>query len=92
MLSKKHLDDVCLFYDQTHRKCRYLSQDEMDYNKFHCLKLSSEAAEIDEEIDEFIAECKSKGRNPYKEDLPLGDNCPGYLILRNIEQGYDKST
>lgn len=90
MLSKKHLNDVCLLYDQTCRKCRYVSQDEMDYNKFHCLKLSSEAAEIDQEISEFVKECKERGKDPYKEDVPLGDNCLGYLILRNIEQGYDK--
>lgn len=92
MLSEKHLKDVCLLYDQTCKKCRYLSQDEMDYNKFHCLKLSGEAAEIDEEIEEFFQECKNKNKNPYAEDLPLGDNCAGFLVLRNIEQGYDKSS
>lgn len=91
MLSEKHLKDVCLLYDQTHKKCRYLSQDEMDYSKFHCLKLSGEAAEIDEEIEDFIRECKIKNKNPYAEDVPLGDNCAGFLILRNLEQGYDKS-
>lgn len=90
MLSEKHLKDVCLMYDQTHRKCRYLSQDDLDYSKFHCLKLSNEAAAIDEEVDEFLKECRSKNKNPNNEGVPLGDNCPGYLILRNIEQGFDK--
>ena len=90
MLSKKQLQDVCLLYSGDTRRCRFLTQDESDYSKWHCLKLTSRKNDIDVEVSEFIKECRRKGQDPLKSNLPLGDNCGGYPVMKNIEQGYDK--
>jgi len=90
MLSLKQLEDVCLNSDATSQKCRYICQDEVDKNKFYCLKLSAKANKIDNEIENYIKVISLKGRDPSDENLPLGDNCSGYPFLRHIEQGYDK--
>jgi hypothetical protein len=90
MLSQKQLRDVCLVYDGTYKKCRYLSQDENDWTKWYCLKKSARGREIDVELDEFVRESRKKGKDPRKDNVPLGDNCQGYPVLRHIEQGYDQ--
>ena len=91
MLSQKHLRDVCLVYDTTSAKCRYLAQDESDYSKFYCLKKSPQKSrEIDVELADFVKEARKKGKDPRKENIALGDNCQGYPVLRYLEQGYDK--
>ena len=89
MLSKKQLLDVCLLYSGDSRRCRFLTQDESDYTKWHCLKLTSRKSDIDVEVSDFIKDCRRKGTDPTKSNLPLGDNCGGYPILRSINQGYD---
>lgn len=89
MLSLKQLDDVCLVSDKGSGRCRYLTQDEVDPQKFYCLKLSPKSKKIDEEINSFIDTMKLKGRDPYAENLPFGDNCGGYPFLRHLQQGYD---
>lgn len=89
MLSLKQIEHVCLGGDNTHRRCRYFSQDENDHTKFYCLKLCSKANDIDEEINSYLTECQKRNKNPLDENFPLGDNCAGYPILRHIEQGYD---
>jgi hypothetical protein len=89
MLSLKQIQDICLSDDTTHRRCRYLSQDENDDSKFYCMKLSSKAQDIDSEITNYLVECQKRNRDPLKENLPLGDNCSGYPMLRHLEQGYD---
>lgn len=90
MLSQKQLRDVCLVYDGTYARCRYLAQDETDYTKWYCLKKSPKAKEIDVEISDFVKEARKKGKDPRKENVALGDNCQGYPIMRYLEQGYDK--
>lgn len=89
MLSQNQLRDVCLVHDNTHQRCRYLSQDETDYTKWYCLKRSSKANDIDVELDDFVREARKKGRDPRNDNVPLGDNCSGYPVLRHILQGYD---
>jgi len=89
MLSLKQLKDVCLLDDSTSDRCKYLSQDENDSSKYFCLKLSSKGREIDEEIESYLNDIRKRGKDPRKDNLPLSDNCPGYPVLRNIEQGYD---
>lgn len=89
MLSKKQLEDVCLIGDNSYKRCRYLSQDETDYTKWYCLKRSSKANDIDVELEDFIRDSKKKNRDPRLDNVPLGDNCAGYPILRHIHQGYD---
>lgn len=89
MLSQKQLKDVCLMYDGTYAKCRYLAQDDSDYTKFYCLKKSPKGAEIDVELTEFVKETQKKGKDPLKANIALGDNCDGYPILKFLVQGYD---
>jgi hypothetical protein len=90
MLSQKHLKDVCLVNDNTYQKCRYLTHDDNDYTKHYCAKKSSRKKEMDVEINDFIRDSMRRGKDPKKDNIPLGDNCQGYPVLRYIEQGYDK--
>lgn len=89
MLSQKQLRDVCLLYDPTYKKCRYIAVDENDYSKYYCLKKTAKAQDIDVELDDFIRDARKKGKDPRKDNVPLGDNCKGYPLLRHITQGYD---
>lgn len=90
MLSKNHLKDVCLLETNDHRRCRYLAEDETERGKYYCLKKSSKAKEIDAEVQDFMLEMSLKGKDPSGQNVPIGNNCPGYVILRHKEQGYDK--
>jgi hypothetical protein len=89
-LSLKQLQNYCLYHVDDSSKCRYLAQDDNDPNIWFCLKKSARKAETDDEIVEYVKEFKSKGLDPYKQDVPLGDNCSGYPILRYKIQGYDQ--
>lgn len=89
MLTKSQLRDVCLATVSDHRQCRYLGQDDMDPTVFVCLKLSARRAEIDEQVEEDLRKMKQKGINPTSQQMPLGDNCEGYPVLRYVKQGYD---
>lgn len=89
MLSKKQLADICMS-NQGHQACRYLSQDELDWSKFHCIKLRPiEKSKIDKKVSDYISECKRKGTDPNKQSIPIADNCSGYPLLKTINQGYD---
>lgn len=88
MLSKDQLKDVCM-YGSGCNQCRYLDNDRTDTNKFVCKKKSPDATIIDEEIAEFISECKKTGDDPNDRGVALGDHCAGYLPLRDVLQGYD---
>jgi len=88
-LSKKQLADVCLLMGS--KMCRYVVQDDSDYTKYNCLKHRPvEKKKIDTKIDDFLAQCAKSSIDPLKSNVPLGDNCSGYPLLKNIEQGYDK--
>jgi len=89
-LSLKQLQDVCLLYVNDSRKCKYLAEDDSDKNLHYCLKKSSKKIEIDDESVDLLNDLKKKGINPHSQGMPLGDNCPGYPILRYIKQGYDQ--
>lgn len=86
-LTQKHVQNVCLW--QQDGQCRFLDQDAFDYMKFICKKKSPEKKVIEEEVDEFLKECKDKNVNPYSAGQPIGDNCSGYLPLQVLPQGYD---
>lgn len=90
MLSKNHLKDVCLVDSNNHTRCRYLAEDESERGKYYCLKKSSKAKDIDIEVQDFLMEMQMKGKDPKKQNVPLGNNCGGYVVLRHKEQGYDK--
>lgn len=89
MLSAKQLKDICLLNSGS-KQCRYLAEDESDSRKYYCLKKSHRSKEVDIEVEDFLQEMKRKGKDPKKENTPLGDNCSGYIILRHKEQGYDQ--
>lgn len=88
MLSLRQVEDVCLFNQDTYKRCRYLACDETT-GDYHCLKLSSKAKEIDFEVDDFLNELNRKNKSFKNEKLPVGNNCKGYIILKNKLQGYD---
>jgi len=85
MLSKNQVSKICM-RGHGHLECRYLDD---AGHEFACKKKSVERKIIDEEVAEFIAECKAKGQNPKQQDVPLADNCQGYLPLSSLLQGYD---
>jgi|688.fasta_scaffold276092_2 hypothetical protein len=89
MISEKHLQDVCMAHCGS-KTCRYLYNDELDPNQWHCNKLRPiEKSKIDNYITNFIKDCSKRKVNPKKLNQPLGDNCEGLLLLKNIKQGYD---
>lgn len=90
MLSQKQIKDVCLGYDPTYKRCRYLTNDDEDHTKFYCLKKTATAQEIDVELSEFVSGEFKKGKDPRATNFPMGDNCPGYPVFRHILQGYDQ--
>lgn len=91
MLSPKQLQDVCLSQDGGSGRCRYLEQDEDNWHNFFCVKLiPKKKQDIDDQIALFLEKCKKLGKDPHKDNIPLGDNCNGYLKLRHVQQGYDK--
>lgn len=79
-LTPKQLKDVCLLgHSDKSRTCRYLSPDDLQEGKWYCHKLRPvEKAKIDKSIE------KIQNRN-----TPVGDNCPGYPVMKHISQGYD---
>lgn len=88
-LSQKQLKEICLANSGS-KCCRYLYADELDPTKHYCCKLRPiEKAKIDEEIEVFLIDCKKRKINPKSLNKSLGNNCEGYLFLKNIKQGYD---
>jgi hypothetical protein len=91
MLSLNQVHNVC-FGDisKTSSQCRYLEQDDLDNSKYYCLKMITlKKSQIDKDVEDFLVKSKSKGFNPYLENVPLGDNCSGFIKLKNVVQGYD---
>lgn len=87
MLSKNQIHDVCLVGKDS-KTCRYLSTDGKS-DAFYCLKKTSKKQLIDIEVKDFIIFCEKKQIDPNDFHLPMADNCHGYTLLKNIEQGYD---
>lgn len=91
MLTLKQVRHVC--HGDTSKPssmCRYLEVDDLDASKHYCLKLIQAKKEaIDKDVYDFIAKSKSRGTNPSYENVPLGDNCHGYIKLKSVLQGYD---
>jgi len=90
MLSLKQQENVCLLYTGGIDQCRYLKQDDTEYDKWYCIKKKkAEKDKIDKKINEVLADFKKRGIDPANSSMPLGDNCDGYPVLKHIEQGYD---
>ena len=81
-LSKLQVINVCQPKDGV--VCRYLSEDEFDSDIYFCLKKTSRKSVIDEMVEK-----STKGKKNTS-DMPIGDNCKGYPLLRHVEVGYDK--
>lgn len=86
-LSNNHVNNICLNNNGSNT-CRFLTYDELD-QKYYCLKLSGEKSKVEKEVHDYIISCRIKKVDPYSLSKPIGDNCEGYLFLRNLEQGYD---
>lgn len=87
-LSKNHVINICLLGNGD-KQCRYLANDDVNYDEYYCLKHKREIAKkIDAEANKHVAPSPN-AFSPTQ--FPLGDNCKGYPILKNIEQGYDVS-
>lgn len=88
-LSQKQLKEVCMLNGGS-KTCRYLYNDELDSSKWYCSKLRPiEKTKIDISIDQFVFDCKKRKIDAKKVGRPMGDNCEGYLLLKNIKQGFD---
>lgn len=94
-LSQNQVQDVCC-YGGGHKQCRFLDGEYMedasgDVNYiFICRKKSPpDKSAIDDEVDEFLDECKNNNQDPTKQYVALGDNCTGYHALKVKLQGYD---
>lgn len=89
-LSLKQLKDVCCL-NGGHKQCSYLDEDVNDkgFRVHVCKKLSPDQQIIDDEIVDFLNEMKKTGQDPNKQSVPLGNNCKGYIVLKNKLQGYD---
>ena len=89
MISEKHLEDVCM-RNCGSKTCRYLYNDDLNPNQWNCNKLRPiEKVKIDVSLENFIRDCKKRKINPKNLSQPMGDNCEGFLIMKNIKQGYD---
>lgn len=87
VLSKTHVKDVCLVGGPVELTCRYLRVDDYDPTVFYCSKLRpTEKKKIDLLVRQHLKVCQEKKVDP---SSPIGDNCPGYPILKIIQQGYD---
>lgn len=89
MLSKKHMQKYCLIDDPTHKRCRYLAEDDFMLGKNQCMKKTSIKEIIDDEVESLVVICNKRNIDPKNEKIPMGDNCQGYLPLKYLEQGYD---
>jgi hypothetical protein len=84
-LTTLHVLNVCKVGTDT--QCKYLHEDDLDINMYHCLKLSGQR----KYIDEFKPTRQdSNNHNRNVTDYSKNDNCAGYPILRDLEVGYDK--
>jgi len=89
-LTTKQLKDVCFIWGGS-SQCRYLDEDvDDDGDIIHiCKKKSPYKKIVEEELVEFLGDCKKNGQDPYKQGVPLGDNCGGFVVLKSKPQGYD---
>lgn len=89
MISKNHMQKYCLIDDMSYRRCRYLAEDDFVLGKHQCMKHTTQKDAIDEELNSLISISFKKNLDPKEENIPMGDNCQGYLPLKYVVQGYD---
>ncbi len=85
-LTLKQVQDKCLS-GQGSGQCRFLA--EGIQGDFYCIKLTGDRQKIDNEVSEYKKRQKAQGVDPLKQNIPIGDNCQGYILLKHKMQGYD---
>ena len=88
MLSKKQSEDICLAF-VGHKTCRYSVWDQQTGNHLCCKKVQGLKEAIDDRVERYSLKAKKNGQDLATLGRPVGDNCPGYLYLKNMLQGYD---
>lgn len=83
-LSDLQVFHVCKMNVSNNQTCRYLSEDIIFQGSYQCLKLTGQKPHIDEAVSDYISSRVSE------DDVPVGDNCPGYPVLRHAVVGFDK--
>lgn len=89
MLTKIHLETVCLANGPVYLRCRYIGYADGDPGTALCNKISCHKKDIDREVEQELQRMKADGKSPVYEDYPIGDNCPGYPIFYDLPQGID---
>jgi hypothetical protein len=89
-LTQKQIRDVCCLY-QGSSQCRYLDSDTDSLGNIVlvCKKKHPDKNIIDDELKTYVIKLRKKGKDPLKENVPLGNNCQGYIKLTDKKQGYD---
>lgn len=91
-ITKKHLKDFCCL-GEGNLQCRYLDEDLDDAGNviYLCKKLSPDQKIIDAELVDFQNSIKKSGQDPFEasKNVPLGNNCNGFIVLKTKQQGYD---
>lgn len=92
MLSSRQYQEICKIGGGEDR-CRYL---DVNNNGCQCLKLvPTEKKEIDKKTEEYLVKRKSTAWSIYPifdSPKPLGDNCKGFLALKNVTVGFDQKS
>lgn len=88
MLSQNQVDDRCLAYGG-HKMCRYLVYDQKTGKHLCIKKVDQLREEIDRRVEKHIEKAKATGQDLVMLGRAIGDNCQGYLYLKNVVQGYD---
>lgn len=88
MLSKNQVEKVCLAYSG-HKACRYLLYDRQTGEHLCVKKVEVFKEDIDKRVDKHIERAKTNNQNLITLGRGIGDNCDGYLYLKNKQQGYD---
>lgn len=87
-LTKLHVINVCK-QGQGSAECRYLEEDGVLFpGTYQCLKSSPHKKIIDEEVEHY----QKRHRQRKNDDVPMGDNCKGYPVLRHKSVGYDQKS
>lgn len=88
MLSKAHVENICLAY-AGHKTCRYLIYDQQTGKHLCCKKVPGLAEDVDKRIEVFLDKTNKDGQDLVMLGRPVGNNCQGYLYLKNAPQGFD---
>ena len=86
-LTVLHRVNVCRD-GQGSNKCMFLREGEK-YNQYFCMKLTGERRTIEENSKKRREAYLQQGIAEKDVTIPIGDHCPGYILLQTIPQGYD---